>query len=112
MEDKSQDTELHRQSGITFLEGGLTHKMEKKSGITDTIFISVHKPDSAHIILESPTNTANIRIGQLFFQTGVLMVHSEKSWNIDLQTQANIILRLVRILWLVIIITELIRCEL
>lgn len=70
VEDKSQDTELHRQSGITFLEGGLIHKMEKKSGITDTIFISVHKPDSAHIILESPTNTANIRIGQLFSPNG------------------------------------------
>lgn len=70
VEYESQDTVSHQQSGITFLGGGLIQKMEKKSGITDTICISVHKLDSTHIILESPTNTANIRIGQLFSPDG------------------------------------------
>lgn len=70
VEERSQDTALQRHSRITFLRGGLVQKMEKKSGITDTVFISVHNLDSAHIILESPTNTANIRIGQLVSPDG------------------------------------------
>lgn len=66
----SNDSLLVEQSRISFVEGGLLQKMNKISGNTDTIFISVHRPDSADIILESPTDTANIRISQLFSPDG------------------------------------------
>lgn len=66
----SEDSTQIEQQGISFLRGGILKKMEKISGTTDTIFIEVNKPDSIHIILESTSDTANIRISQLFSPDG------------------------------------------
>jgi hypothetical protein len=44
--------------------------MSMVSGKTDTIFISVHQADSVLIKIKTPTDTANVRISQLFMPDG------------------------------------------
>jgi len=68
----SEDSVTQEPSHISFYGGSFLKNMNKISGITDTILISVNKPDSAVITLLSPADTANIRIAQLFSPDGTV----------------------------------------
>ena len=57
-------------SNVTFFGGGRSKEMSMVSGKTDTIFISVHQADSVLIKIKTPTDTANVRISQLFMPDG------------------------------------------
>ena len=57
-------------SNVTFFGGGRSKEMSMVSGKTDTIFISVHQSDSVLIKIKTPTDTANVRISQLFLPNG------------------------------------------
>lgn len=67
--DDSEDQRA-QEKGVSFADGQLTKHMEIKSGQTDTIFIAVHTADSVRIKINTPSDTANIRISQLFSPDG------------------------------------------
>ncbi|WON93097.1 hypothetical protein [Sphingobacterium sp. UGAL515B_05] len=67
-ESKRKAEEL--PSNVTFFGGGRSKEMNMVSGKTDTIFISVHQADSVLIKIKTPTDTANVRISQLFLPNG------------------------------------------
>lgn len=58
------------EKAVSFNDGRLVKHMELKSGHTDTIFIFVHRADSVRIKIKTPSDTANIRISQLFSPNG------------------------------------------
>ncbi|WP_293945136.1 MULTISPECIES: hypothetical protein [unclassified Sphingobacterium] len=58
------------EKAVSFNDGRLVKHMEIKSGQTDTIFIFVHRADSVRIKIKTPSDTANIRISQLFSPNG------------------------------------------
>lgn len=68
--ENAQEELKTEQKGITFNDGQLSKNLEFTSGHTDTIGFSVHIPDSVHILVKSPMDTANIRISQLLFPNG------------------------------------------
>ena len=64
------DSQKTAEKKVSFDNGQLIKRMEIKSGQTDTIFISVHQGDSIRIRITTPSDTANIRISQLFSPNG------------------------------------------
>ncbi|WP_104382436.1 hypothetical protein [Sphingobacterium sp. HMA12] len=58
------------EKAVSFNDGRLVKYMKIASGHTDTIFISVHRADSVRIKIKTPSDTANIRISQLFSPNG------------------------------------------
>ncbi|MNK01529.1 hypothetical protein D3C87_193340 [compost metagenome] len=68
--NESKHKEKDLPSNVTFFGGGRSKEMNMVSGKTDTIFISVHQADSVLIKIKTPTDTANVRISQLFLPDG------------------------------------------
>lgn len=55
---------------IYFDNGQLVKQMKFSSGHTDTLYINVHAADSVRITIKTASDTANIRISQLFCPDG------------------------------------------
>ena len=69
MRDNSADLKS-AEKAVSFDDGRLVKHMEIRTGHTDTIFIFVRRADSVRVKIKTPSDTANIRISQLFSPNG------------------------------------------